>query len=138
MYTILNVTKTITVVTNNQITGVSISDMDISFTQGSYNVPINILPANYNSDYTVTRVTLTPNAYVEVTSWTKSNILLSVITPNNTDVISYATLSITIKDDGDNLFNDECKIYFINPITSFTVNGVDVGYGQRYEVEGIE
>lgn len=138
--TVLNVTKTVSVTTDNQITGVNLEDMDISFTQGSYSVPINILPANYNSDYTVTRVTLSPNNYVELTSWTNSNILLTVITPNNTDVISYATLSITIKDDKDNLFNDECKIYFINPITAFTVNGENVGYGQVYEEpeEGME
>jgi hypothetical protein len=136
--TVLNVTKTVSVTTDNQITGVNLEDMDISFTQGSYSVPINILPANYNSDYTVTRVELSSNAFVELSSWTKTNILLRVISSNNTDVIYNATLSITIKDDQNNLFNDECNIYFINPITGFAVNGENVGYGEYYEIEGIE
>ena len=124
--------KTVSVVPYVGITGVSIEDLDITFTEAVYNIPIRVLPADTTMDYTVERVSLSVNDYVELASWTKNNILLNVVAPNNSSVIYNATLSITIKDDSDNLFSDECKLYFLNPITSFTVNGVDVGYGSVY------
>ena len=115
---------TVDVVENIAITGISNADMEID-SIGTYTIQYQFTPANYTIAPETIGVTLSTTPYARILSQNNSQVVIDVNSkPTNT--VGTTTVTLTGVDVDGNLFGGSFDIYFTNPVTQFTIDGVTI------------